>query len=256
MQAPNQAVLDVCFGHTTTGSLLSTKPAAVYREASSFGRHQVVTGHDATNQVMLIPCHPRQSYIGSSTCVRTVQPQRHVGQCGPLVFVDGPSIADADRVVHHRLLMALWHVRVRERIHSQPAIGLCHHNEAAPALVKAFHGANHAIDEVVLLVDVSGQNKAQAHIDWHVRGNQSTIRPEACPHRVILLVVSEIARKCTKKAFVAVVEQDKHAEGIDDGGAITCAREERCFAVGLLEDVVNVQACGLVVARPGLVLVA
>ena len=40
--------------------------------------------------------------IGSSTCVGTVQPYGDVGQGGPLEFVDGPSIAEADRVKHHR----------------------------------------------------------------------------------------------------------------------------------------------------------
>ena len=57
----------------------------------------------------------------------------NLGQGGPLEFVEGPSIAEADRVKHHGFLMAFRHVR----------------------------GANHAVDEVILLVDVPGQNNAQ-----------------------------------------------------------------------------------------------
>ena len=222
----------------------------------SLGRHQIVAGHNATNEVMLISCHARQSDIASGTGVRTIQPQRDVGQGGPLILVDGASITDADRVVHHRFLMAFWHIHVCEGVDCHPSLALRHHHEAAPFRVKGFHGANHAIHEVVLLVDVSGQNNAEAHIDRHFRRHQRTVCPERGHLRVIVLVIPEISGECAKKSFVAVVEQDVHGQNVDDGGTLAGARDERRLAVCFLDDVVNVKVRGLVVARPSFVLVA
>ena len=192
----------------------------------SFGRHQIVSCHNATNEVMLIPGHARQGDIGSSTCVRTIQPQRDVGQGGPLILVDGATIANADRVVHDGLLMAFWYVRVREWIHGQPSIALRHHHEAAPFRVKGFHCANHAIDEVVLLVDVSREDNTEAHIDWHFRGHQCTVCPQLGHLRVIVLVVPEVTRQQANKSFVAVVEQNFHGQAVDDSSTETCAHYE------------------------------
>ena len=189
----------------------------------SFGRHQIVSCHNATNEVMLIPGHARQGDIGSSTCVRTIQPQRDVGQGGPLILVDGASIANADRVVHDGLLMAFWYVRVREWIHGQPSIALRHHHEAAPFRVKGFHCA---IDEVVLLVDVSREDNTEAHIDWHFRGHQCTVCPQLGHLRVIVLVVPEVTRQQANKSFVAVVEQNFHGQAVDDSSTETCAHYE------------------------------
>ena len=164
--------------------------------------------------------------------------QRHALDLG-----DGASIAQPDGKACHLAAVVQF---FRHHVNGQALSGAGEDLQAPAAGIVVQDGGRHAIDEVVLLVDVLGQEHPHSFIDVGRCGLQ-LLRDQLSFAGVVLLVRLVVQAQGAERGLVAPLEEGFNGELIDDGRCLAGTGDDRGVLVLPVElhDVVGRWAVGL-----------
>ena len=226
------------------------------RETPAAGGHlstsgdEVVHGHHAADEIVPVVLDAGEGDVPGRRAHGAVQPDRHVRQLGSLIFVDGAGVSKPQWKVENA---SGRRVLIGVPVDGEDVPRLGAHDDAVRGGIKVLDGSRHAVDVVVLLIQVPRQHDPKPLIQRHGGGLRRAILSEAAGLVVVRLVVLIVARDLREQALVAVVEEHLRGVLVDHGRSPLGARDEGGGVARSGQNVLHVQRGGLAATRPGLV---
>ena len=217
---------------------------------NSVGRNEVLRLHAATQKVVSISPHTRQSHVAGGLATGPVWPEGDVGKLGALVLVDRVRIAQLDGVISQA---SPRHLICGDRINAKTVLGLGFHHDGLPALVELQDDGGDAVYKVVRLVHIARQPDPETFVErqrQRLREPVQQLAPVVIVNGVALVVCCNLA----ENRRGGLREEGVQAKSIDQGSAAPCAGDDRGLVVGAFQEMPNIIRVGLMVAGPGLVL--
>ena len=209
--------------------------------------------NDAANQVALVPLHAGQGDVGGSGTPRAIEPQRHMRKCRPLVLVHRPSVAEANWVVD---AAAVGDCVIGVPVDAQAAVGDGADHDAAGPCVEVLNRGDHAVHEMLRLVEIARKSHARATVEDELGGKRGAGLDEPAPDVIVLRVLVVLDRDLPQGSLTIPLEQHLCSQRVQQGRPASSARDESRLTVGAVQDTGDVHVRGLVVPSPGLVFAA